>query len=113
MLNYKHEPTGTTVNTDTSRVGDATTYDEVHVMTPFVSTRVTHYDSVGGWQSQSVHLHGPSQPEAQMNQRDDGTYYLVVKLGTHDNLFVPPPIAVAIARCINQHSDEVAAEVFS
>lgn len=113
MLNYHHEPTGTTVATEASAASETTEWNELHVQSKFVSTRVTHYDSLGGWQAQSVHLHGPSQPTAKMNQRDDGTYYLTVKLGEHDNLFVPPPIAVAIARCIDEHSEALAKEVLS
>lgn len=100
MLNYKHVPTGSTVKTEVSTVGktvELTNYDEFHVRTPWVSTCVTHYDSLGGWQAQSVHLYGPPQPEARMNQRDDGTTYLTVQLGQHDTLFVPMSIATAIA----------------
>ena len=113
MLNYKHVLTGTTVDTETSATSETTEWNEVHVQSKFVSTRVTHYDSLGGWMAQSVHLYGPSQPTAKMNQRDDGTYFLTVKLGKHDNLFVPAPIAAAIARCIDEHSEALAKELLS
>ena len=97
MLNYKHVLTGTTVNTETSATSETTQWNEIHVMTPFVSTRVTHYDSLGGWQAQSIHIHESSQPEANIMQRDDGTSFLTVKLGKHNTVFVPMSIATAIA----------------
>lgn len=103
MLNYHHEPTNTSIDTDTGKVSGDTPWIQTQIRTKYVDTSTTRYDSdlVGVWTSQSIHLRAnrdrPGQVHAYVETRDDDSRYLVVKLDQHDTIFVPIEIGEAIA----------------
>ena len=105
MINIHHEPTRTRVETTSGFVGDRRTeWVQMWLNSDYVSTRVTRYESSGGWRSHSVHLHTDGNPNANPTAHinDDGTTppYVVVNLDTHANVFVPIEIAEAIAAAL-------------
>lgn len=103
MLNYKHVPTGTTVETEIGKVNGDMPWEQINLRTPYVDTSVTRYasDLVGVWTSQSIHLQANNDIiDAYVVTREDGSRYLVVKLDQHDTIFVPMEIGEAIAEAL-------------
>jgi len=107
MLNYHHEPTNTTVETTsgnirTRAVTSGTPFVKMDIRTPYVDTSITAYDSVivPPWTSQSIHLQATSEVSAEVIQPDSSGPYVIVKLGLHDNVFVPIEMAEAIAAAL-------------
>jgi len=106
MLNYHHEPTNTSVETETGEVSGNTPWEQIKLRTKYVDTSVTRYDSdlVGPWTSQSIHLRAnrdrPGQVHAYVETREDGSRYMVVKLDQHDTIFVSMEIGEAIAEAL-------------
>lgn len=101
MLNYHHEPTNTSVETEIGNVR-GTPWEQIKLRTQYVDTSVTRYDSetVGVWTSQSIHLRASDDVYARVETRDDGSRYMVVKLDQFDTIFVPMEIADAIAEAL-------------
>ncbi len=110
MITYHHEPTSTSVETETGKVSGPTLWEQIKFRTQYVDTSVTRYDSdvVGPWTSQSIHLRANNDVYARVETRDDGSRYLVVKLDQHDTIFVPIEIAEAIVEAMLD--DEAVAE---
>lgn len=103
MITYHHEPTSTSVETETGKVSGDTPWEKMQLRTPYVDTSITRYDSdtVGVFSSQSIHLQASDDVHAELvdrPERDDR--YVVVRLGHHDNIFVPIEIAEAIAEAV-------------
>jgi len=116
MLNYTHEPTNTTVETTSGSirskaVTSGTPFVKMDIRTPYVDTSITAYDSsiVPPWTSQSIHLQTTSEVSAEVIQPDSSGPYVVVKLGLHDNVFVPIEMAEAIVDAMLD--DETAAQL--
>ena len=102
MLNYHHEPTRTSVETETGKVSGDTSWLKMQLRTEYVDTSVTRYDSdvIGPWTSQSIHLRADNDVYARVGTREDGSRYLIVKLDQHDTIFVPIEIGEAIAEAL-------------
>lgn len=98
MITYHHEPTSTSVETETGKVR-GTPWEKMQLRTKYVDTSVTRYESdvVGVWSSQSIHLQASDDVYARVVAREDDSRYLVVKLDQHDTIFVPIEIGQAIA----------------
>jgi len=107
MIKYHHEPTNTTVETTSGNirsqaVTSGTPFVKMDIRTPYVDTSITAYDSsiVPPWTCQSIHLQATPDVSAEVIQRDGSGPYVIVKLGLHDNVFVPMEIAEAITAAI-------------
>ena len=102
MITYHHEPTKTHVETETGTVSGKTSWLKMQLRTEHVDTSVTRYDSdtIGSWTSQSIHLQTTDKMYAEVISRDDDFRYVVVKLDTHDTIFVPIEIADAITGAV-------------
>lgn len=102
MITYHHEPTRTSVETESGNVGSDTSYVKMQLRTEYVDTSITRYDSdtVGVWTAQSIHLQASNDVDAEVVDRPGCDRYLVVRLGFQDNIFVPIKIAEAIAEAL-------------
>ena len=102
MLNYHHEPTNTRIETESGNVGSDTPYVKTQIRTRYVDTSVTRYESetVGVWSAQSIHLQTTPDMYAEVVDSVLGDSYVIVKLGHHDNVFMPIEMAEAIAAAL-------------
>lgn len=102
MITYHHEPTNTSVETETGTVSGDTSWLKMQLRTEYVDTSVTRYDSdtIGPWTSQSIHLRTTNDVHAEVVTRTDDSRYLVVKLDDHDTIFVPIEIANVITAAV-------------
>lgn len=104
----KHDPTGVTIETFSDTLPNQGTKDtktkSIRVLTGYVNTTVTHFDSLDGWTSQSIHLHtGKAKPLAEIGDVGVGGPYVVVTLDDNINVFVPMSIAEAIYDAVGFH----------
>ena len=111
MLNYHHEPTNTRIETESGNVGSDTPYVKTQIRTRYVDTSVTRYESetVGVWSAQSIHLQTTPDMYAEVVDSVLGDSYVIVKLGHHDNVFMPIEMAEAIVDAMLE--DETAAQL--
>ena len=104
MLNYHHEPTGTTVVTDAGPISTGTSFDGIKIQTGVVGINVAAYEPNEhhpAFESHHVHIYTNGVPDPDSitvsvrQDSDDG--YIVVKTDNHTNIYLPMAIAEAIA----------------
>ena len=108
MLNYHHEPTGTTVVTDTGPISTGTSFDDIKIQTGgIVGINVAAYEANEhhpAFKSHHVHIYTNGVPDPDSitvsvrHDSDDG--YIVVQTEKHTNVYLPMAIAEAIAAAL-------------
>ena len=104
MLNYHHEPTGTTVVTDTGPISTGTSFDDIKIQTGIVGINVAAYEANehhSAFKSHHVHIYTNGVPDPDsitVAVRNDS--YIVVQTEKHTNVYMPIEMAEAIAAAL-------------
>lgn len=111
MLNYTHEPTTTTIETDTGEFTSGRSFEEIKIQTGVVGVNATAYEAtenLPGFEVHNVHVHTGGVPDAdsiRVYVRLDGNVpgYVCVKTADHTNVYLPIEMAEAIAKGLADH----------
>jgi len=110
MLNYHHEPTGTTVVTDTGPISTGTSFDDIKIQTGVVGINVAAYEANEhhpAFESHHVHIYTNGVPDPDSItaavRNDSGDGYIVVQTEKHTNVYMPIEMAEAIVKGLADH----------